>query len=204
MLTDVRWNSTREPEILICRYRRTDCREQQITETVRQYLALAPLLSAPAARILASMENVDPDHALDRCCRVDKTEDGKPYFPLLPLYISISDTETYRWIALSPENIGIDAEDSSRKARAAAISKRFFAAEEQEALKSGCFDFFTLWTEKESYVKYTGRGIRDDFASFSVFSIRESICSFTDPEGYRISVCTEKPMTLKYSIQEQN
>ena len=50
------------------------------------------------------------------------------------------------------------------------IARRFFHPEEYRYLEQLGFSteaFFSLWTAKESYVKYTGEGISSLYSSFS-------------------------------------
>ncbi len=47
------------------------------------------------------------------------------------------------------------------------IAERFFAPNEIRYIKGGG-DFYEIWTRKEAYVKYTGRGIAQGLDTFSV------------------------------------
>ena len=54
------------------------------------------------------------------------------------------------------------------KGRKERISSRFFHPQENEYLRRCAYrDFFDIWAAKESYVKYTGQGIDENFASFT-------------------------------------
>ncbi len=49
-----------------------------------------------------------------------------------------------------------------------AIARRFFHWEEYNAVREkGEEIFFQIWTAKESYIKYTGQGLSEDFCRFS-------------------------------------
>jgi phosphopantetheinyl transferase len=141
---------------------------------------------------------VSPDYA--GLC-VTRDSHGKPYFakPLLAgVHFSISHSGRY-WAALfARTEVGLDIEDLSVRegmppARMASIAERFFAADEIEYIGIGDADdshravpasadmlnrFFRVWTAKESYIKYTGRGISEGLASFS---------SMTPPDNILIS-----------------
>jgi 4'-phosphopantetheinyl transferase len=64
-------------------------------------------------------------------------------------------------VALARE-VGIDVEDTTRRADVDAIAKRYFAPSEQRELArpgAGRDRFFEIWTLKESYLKARGIGI---------------------------------------------
>ena len=93
---------------------------------------------------------------------------GKPYFPLAPdLHFSLSHSGADWVCALSGQPLGLDLQQP-RPVDAAALARRFFHMDEAAYLQAHPEDFFRVWTAKESYVKYTGRGIAGQFASFSV------------------------------------
>lgn len=93
----------------------------------------------------------------------------KPYFQNAPqLYFSVSHSQDLWALALSVLPVGIDVE-YHRSCQRSSIARRFFHPLEQTALDKDSFSsFFKVWTAKESYVKYTGTGINDDFPTFSV------------------------------------
>lgn len=105
-----------------------------------------------------------------------RPENGKPYFENAPfLHFSVSHSDTLWALALSTLPIGIDAQ-YCRTCDKAGIAKRFFHPIEQAVLeKDGYNSFFRIWTAKESYVKYTGAGITDNYSSFSVTDNKGSI-----------------------------
>lgn len=116
-------------------------------------------------------------------------------------YFNISHTPGMIGIAVSEEPVGIDVE----KVRDAdfRIAKRFFTAQENFHIenatnKEKCF--FEIWTKKEAYLKYTGRGLNDSLKSFDVFEQSHRIESFEE-DGYMISVCHDSIRELKMSIE---
>ena len=86
------------------------------------------------------------------------TKRGKPYFVNGP-HFSISHTKDHVFCCLSRENVGIDAEEIGRQIEPA-IGKRFCSVSEQQRIRSND-DLLRLWVLKESYAKFTGRGLGD-------------------------------------------
>ncbi|MDR2355330.1 MAG: 4'-phosphopantetheinyl transferase superfamily protein [Clostridiales Family XIII bacterium] len=119
---------------------------------------------------------------------------GKPGFVDIPAHFSISHSGRFLVCIFSDAEVGLDAEDlamrraqdARRMANGAAeddvcarylrIARRCFRADERrvvlEAADRG-YDaltalFFLIWTRKEAYVKYTGRGLGAGLGGFSV------------------------------------
>lgn len=118
----------------------------------------------------------------DYCQRSDRsfarwplcyTNKGKPYFAAeadqTPPDFSVSNSGELIVYAFSDRPIGVDIEKIRSQPRYLAISDRFFHPLEKQWLSDKDEkDFFTLWTAKEAYVKFTGSGIDKNFNSFSV------------------------------------
>ncbi len=91
---------------------------------------------------------------------------GKPCIPGGPDF-SVSHSGRLWAVALGGAPVGLDVQHP-RKVEAKRIARRFFTPHEYAYLEAEGFDrFFELWTAKESYVKFTGRGI-GGFEGFSV------------------------------------
>ena len=90
---------------------------------------------------------------------------GKEYFKNAPLYYNVSHTKNLVCAAASPGETVRDLPDHLN------ISKRFFTQREYESVKYSeepLKTFFALWTKKESYVKYLGKGFAVPLSSFDV------------------------------------
>lgn len=83
--------------------------------------------------------------------------------------------------------VGVDVEDTQRRARHAAIAHRFFADAEVAALRALADEglqrdrFFAYWTLKESYIKARGMGLAIPLGKFA----------FTVDDPHAISVVTD-------------
>lgn len=133
-----------------------------------------------------------------------RNKNGKPYCKK-KVYFNISYSNNIFVIAISNREIGIDVEEIRTCMSSGLIIKRFFSKNEQEYINNGDKDkerrFFELWTKKEAYVKYTGKGIGKDFKETDVI-IRNNdveINSFFF-NGTVISYCSQnkkKHVTIK-------
>ena len=94
--------------------------------------------------------------------------DGMPF-------VSASHSGQFVVCAVSDGRVGVDLQEIRRfrgetaddqAKRLLHLAKRFFHPGDASWVKSDPFGrFFTVWSAKESYVKYTGDGIDDAFAS---------------------------------------
>ena len=106
------------------------------------------------------------------CCEalpsIKRRGGKKPCFEKdIGIYFSVSHSGDYWACAVSKQEIGIDIQKQTGK-YSRGIAKRFFHSDEHKYLEANDFnDFFKIWTAKESYVKFTGQGIKG-FTDFSV------------------------------------
>ncbi|MHB1314162.1 MAG: 4'-phosphopantetheinyl transferase family protein [Christensenellales bacterium] len=137
--------------------------------------------------------------------KITRPDNKKPYFEnALFLHFSVSHSDGLWILALSTLPVGIDAQHH-RACDKKGIASRFFHPKEQALLENDQYtSFFRIWTAKESYVKYTGAGITDDYASFSVadtarlsVSLGNAIFSFL-PGGdhFTLCLCSESVGTI--------
>ena len=114
-----------------------------------------------------------------------RTPRGKPYLPNHPgTHISVTHSGKWFVCALSPCPIGIDLQEhtllrneSPEQAaqRFCKIARRFFHSDEAAYVEADPSDrFFRVWTAKESYVKYTGQGMDQNFDKFCVLADRNT------------------------------
>ena len=132
---------------------------------------------------------------------VEREAWGKPFFPDLPaLHFSISHSGDWWLCAFSDRPVGIDIQRCGSFVPPETLSRRFFHPQEDDFLAlQGYERFYDLWTAKESYVKFTGRGFYDEPESFSMvdengnFPAAKSAQLRHIPfqEGYSLCVCAE-------------
>ena len=93
----------------------------------------------------------------------------KPYFLYPPgVEFSISHTGDLWMCAISRIPVGLDVQEERELAREK-LSRRFFHPREDAWLKAGDYRaFFEVWAAKESYLKYTGDGLRRGMDTFCV------------------------------------
>jgi 4'-phosphopantetheinyl transferase len=125
--------------------------------------------------------------------QIMRTPSGKPYLEPCVAYFSISHSGGIWACAVSGAPVGFDVEQIRHDRPLMAIAKRFFHPDEYHYLKSsGEREFFSIWTAKESYVKFTGRGLYDGFDHCSILSGEIGLEFRHIPlEGYSMCVCAE-------------
>ncbi len=132
---------------------------------------------------------------------IKKNEHGKPYLQNgrdIPLFFSVSHTENRLFIAVSDENVGIDAESLSRQIDYLPIIKRFAPEERKEILSTA--DFLRHWVAKESAVKWLGGSLAHDLHKLRFVENRlfygeiefPTHLVFRNFENYLIAVCGER------------
>ena len=95
--------------------------------------------------------------------QIERGDHGKPFLvggKDVPLFFSVSHTNGLLFIAVSDENVGIDAEYTARQTNFAGIVKRFSQTERAEI--STTQDFLRHWVAKESTVKWLGGSLAHD------------------------------------------
>ena len=120
-------------------------------------------------KYLSRLYNI-PEEKLE----IKKGENGKPYVLNIPAHFNVSHSGDYTVLAISDRPIGIDLEiirDFS-----AILAKKYFNEDElkyisgnsssrKKSLMQKCF--YEIWTAKEAYLKFTGKGIAGGINSLS-------------------------------------
>lgn len=101
----------------------------------------------------------------------EKGEYGKPYIrDYTNFHYNVSHTRNAIVVVVSDKSIGVDIEKI--KTADMQIANRFFTTSEQEYIKefSSKEDkrFYEVWTKKEAYIKFIGKGLSMPLNSFDV------------------------------------
>ena len=183
--------------------------EERKAKTARCRFEKDKLLSVGAWALLCyalEREGIDA-----RELSFDVSCDGKPYIAKGEACFNLSHSGTLVMCAVSNSELGCDLEKI--KDADMDIAERFFHENEYALIKNEADAerrkalFFRLWTLKESYVKATGRGLREPLSSFEI-SLSERIsvtteeglqklffAEYTGAPGYAVSVCTHDGST---------
>lgn len=143
--------------------------------------------------------------------QIERTDKGKPYILCgssasdksvsekgksdgdLNLHISVSHSGSLFVCLIGESPLGIDIQ-LERRINAEKICRRYFTPEEiRYADDNGSAGFFELWTRKEAYSKYTGKGLQEIMSGVSVMG-REDVefFDFRIEEGMYCSCCVKK------------
>ena len=135
---------------------------------------------------------------------------GKPFFcNAREMFFSISHSGGLWGCAFSDGPVGLDIQ-LCRDCDPVSIAGRFFHPSEAAAVQKDPSRFFPIWTAKESYIKYLGRGFRENLSAFSVVEgagikpeIRGAVLQEMDlAAGYCACLCTEGQKTVAYQWRE--
>lgn len=152
------------------------------------------------------------DHLLARAgekflgCRdgwqISRPLHGKPSFSQRPqIHFSLSHSGEYWLCAMGRQPVGLDLQEH-RYLDAEGLSRRFFHPAEAAYLQAQeQADFFAVWAAKESFVKYSGQGIDQQFGSFSVVGEQGlagevaglGLLHLPFLPGYALCLCTQSP-----------
>lgn len=131
---------------------------------------------------------------------IKRTEKGKPYVNSEPgtqglteIHISVSHSGEYFVCAVADIPIGIDVQ-KTQKANMERISRRYFSPPERAYIEEhGEKGFFTIWTRKEAYSKYTGLGLEEIMKGTEILG-REDVefLDFQLEEGMYCTCCMRK------------
>lgn len=127
---------------------------------------------------------------------LSKNEYGKPYFCDYPdIHFSISHTDGAIFVAVSNGNIGVDIEKISRARKG--VMQKSFTDDEKQYCDGQDERFFEIWTKKEAYAKYTGKGLSEGFSAFSVLSDKKEMLYTTQYDEYMLSVCSKSAVEIE-------
>ena len=155
-----------------------------------------------AEKVLSEYLSVDQD-SLVMC----KNEFGKPYHKNYPdIHYNISHTKGVIVCVVSNKPIGVDIERIKKVNHR--IVKRFFTVNEQNYIFSNKEKqderFIEIWTKKESYVKWIGKGMEIPFDSFDVMTMELPNLNYIHFSEFIIAFCsTHKKEICNYSLIQE-
>jgi 4'-phosphopantetheinyl transferase len=122
---------------------------------------------------------------------INRDEMGKPHLDRHPNFqFNISHTTDALAVIISTGPVGINIEKTQKID--IGIAKRFFTESEQRYIHNATdYDraFFEVWTQKEAYIKWVGKGLSIPLTSFSVFDDKISKKLTTKEYGMHIISC---------------
>lgn len=127
--------------------------------------------------------------------QIAKNGFGKPYLKdRRNLHYNLSHSGRYVVLAWGDTELGIDVQEHEACANMEAIGRRFFSFDELQYAQGDIGRFYEIWTKKESFLKYTGKGLYTDLRSFSVLAPEPGIRYIYRTLGpdYSLSLCTEE------------
>lgn len=136
--------------------------------------------------IMTSLGNELPEKV-----QIIRAEGKKPRFDTDEVHFNLSHSHGVIVVGISYSPIGVDIE----KVREIDFAKfKFIEAEDEQ-------EFFEKWTERESYVKFTGEGIA---------SIRENLPTdkhfehFDVFDDYHVCICTDEEQSVRAYCMDLN
>ncbi|MBS6196106.1 MAG: 4'-phosphopantetheinyl transferase superfamily protein [Clostridiales bacterium] len=128
---------------------------------------------------------------------------GKPFLKYHEdLFFNISHSGDYAACALGRVQVGIDIQ-YHKAVNVEKMGRKILSEEEWGAFKAeGCLveGFYSFWTKKESFLKYTGEGIRRDLKGLEYGECRFFELDFCD--GYSGKICVPKMWDGEIVVRE--
>ena len=131
--------------------------------------------------------------------QIERDRNGKPYVVDGSLMISLAHSKNWAACSVGEVGNGVDVEEDFSDALA--IAQNFFTAQEYQQLcnldgQAQSKKFLSIWTIKESFAKFTGRGIDDDFAAIDTAEILSGRGNVVGKNffvsGAVVGVCSER------------
>ena len=144
--------------------------------------------------------------------QIERDEKGKPYVIDSSLKISLAHSKNWAACSVGESPNGIDVEEDF--ADALAIAENFFQPHEYRQLckldgRARTEKFLSLWTTKESFAKFTGRGIDENFAVIDAEEILSGCGTIVGKNfffnGAVVGLCSERgSLPERASVMPEN
>lgn len=135
----------------------------------------------------------------NKSLEICRTEKGKPYFKEIPVELSVSHTDDL-WVCLIADDnnpVGVDIQ-KIKDTNQERVAARYFTDDEKAYLhENGSDAFFKIWTRKEAFAKYTGKGLSKELKDIS--TLNNSEVEFIDIDiraGVKGSCCVKEKEEL--------
>ena len=131
--------------------------------------------------------------------QIERDLNGKPYVVDGSLMISLAHSDNWAACSVGEVPSGVDVEENFSDALT--VAENFFTAQEYRQLcklegRTRGEKFLSFWTIKESFVKFIGRGIDDDFAAIDATEILSGRGKVVGRNfflsGAVVGICTER------------
>lgn len=160
-------------------------------------LYLAKSITEPHKNSRGLLMRCLQDYTKGACINAEVSENkfGKPYFENVPVKFSISHTGNLWGCIMSYSDVGLDLQEIKKNVKAEKLAGRFFSEDEYEYVRNNdIYGFFRVWTVKEAYVKYTGRGLfGEGMKEFSVITGNDhKLCLKKEINGIKLEEISTK------------
>ena len=131
--------------------------------------------------------------------QIERDLNGKPYVVDGRLMISLAHSDNWAACSVGEVPSGVDVEENFSDALT--VAENIFTAQEYRQLcklegQTLAEKFLSFWTIKESFVKFIGRGIDDDFAAIDATEILSGLGKVVGRNfflsGAVVGICTER------------
>lgn len=150
----------------------------------------------------------------------NKNEYGKPYIENMEKFLfNISHSGEYIVVAISDSEVGIDIEEI-KDIEYIDIARNFFSSEESDYIigsnkKNGLERFYDVWTLKEAFIKFKGKGLSIPLNSFTIAIDKDKNIRINNSSdyifnrihilpGYKLSICSLNNEDLNVEILNQS
>lgn len=158
------------------------------------------------AELLLMRALADQGEELRLPLQIEADEKGKPRLLNSHIQFNLSHSGPYAACVLSDVPVGLDLQVKSPCKDA--LLRRCFCRAEQEYIDSSPDRdeaFSEIWTQKESYLKALGLGLRKPMNSFSVFDLPDGVSVWhTVLDGLHFSVCTLSGPAVPDAVNRRN
>ena len=144
--------------------------------------------------------------------QIERDENGKPYVVDNRLMISLAHSANWAACSVGEVSSGVDVEEDFTDALT--VAENFFTAQEYEQICkvdgwARAKKFLSLWTIKESFAKFTGRGIDENFNEINALEILSGRGLIIGKNFFIgkavVGVCTERGnSTENFTVMPQN